>query len=46
MTAVWQLLFAFFPPWFQAAVLGLIALAAIFLIFKLVALVLDSIPFL
>lgn len=46
MTAVWQIFFGMFPAWFQAVLLGLLALFVLFLIFKLVALVLDAIPFL
>lgn len=37
---------SFLPAVVQAAVLGFLAILVIFLIFKVVALVLDSIPFL
>lgn len=43
---VYQLLFSWLPVWLQVVVLGLIALIFIFLIVKIVAFVLDAIPFL
>lgn len=43
---VWKLVFSMFPAWFQVAVLGVLALLAIILIFKLVGMVLNAIPFL
>lgn len=46
MTAIYQLLFAWLPAWVQVVILGLIALLAVIVIFKVVAFVLDAIPFL
>lgn len=43
---VYQLLFSWLPVWVQVVVLGLIALTFIFLLVKIVAFVLDAIPFL
>lgn len=46
IVAVYQLLFSWLPVWLQVVALGLIALVFIFLIVKIVAFVLDAIPFL
>lgn len=44
--SLWHVIFSWLPAWVQAAILGLIALVAIIVILKIVALVLDAIPFL
>lgn len=41
-----KLALSFFPPFFIALVLGIIALFVIVIVFKIVRLVLDAIPFL
>lgn len=41
-----MLAISFLPAPIQALILGFLAIVAIFLIFKIVALVLDAIPFL
>lgn len=46
VVTVYQLLFSWLPVWLQVVVLGLIALIMIILIVKIVAFVLDAIPFL
>lgn len=46
MAQLWQLLFGFFPVWFQAFLLGLLALIVVIIVFKIVAFILDAIPFL
>lgn len=46
LVQLWSFVFGMFPTWFQAAVLGLVALFVIIIVFKIVALVLDAIPFL
>lgn len=46
MFELWQLLFGFFPAWFQAFLLGVLALIAVLIVFKIVAFILDAIPFL
>lgn len=46
LVAVWQLLFAWLPAWFQVVVLALIAIAVVLLVLKIVGIVLDAIPFL
>lgn len=46
MKAIWGLLFAWLPAWVQVAILALFAIALVIVIFRIVALVLDSIPFL
>lgn len=46
IVTVYQLLFSWLPVWLQVVVLGLIALVMIILIVKIVAFVLDAIPFL
>lgn len=43
---VYQLMLSWLPAWLQVVILGLIALLFIFLIVKIVAFVLDAIPFL
>lgn len=43
---VYQYLFSWLPVWFQVVFLGLVALVFVFLIVKIVAFVLDAIPFL
>lgn len=43
---VYQLLFSWLPVWLQVVVLGLVALIMIMLVVKIVAFVLDAIPFL
>ena len=46
MQQIWQLLFGFFPAWFQAFLLGLLAVIVIVIVLKVVAFILDTIPFL
>lgn len=46
MTVVWQMLFGFFPAWFQAFILGVLAVIVVIIVFKIVAFILDAIPFL
>lgn len=46
IVTVYQLLFSWLPVWLQVVALGLIALFMILLVFKVVAFVLDAIPFL
>lgn len=46
MSELWQLLFGFFPAWFQAFILGVLAVIVIIIVFKIVAFILDAIPFL
>lgn len=46
IVTVYQLLFSWLPVWFQVVVLGLIAFLMILLVVKVVAFVLDAIPFL
>lgn len=46
IVTVYQLLFSWLPVWLQVVVLGLISLILIILIAKIVAFVLDAIPFL
>ena len=46
MRELWQLLFGFFPAWFQAFILGVLAVIVLIIIFKIVAFILDAIPFL
>lgn len=46
MSVLWQMLFGFFPPWFQAFLLGVLAVIVIIIVFKIVAFILDAIPFL
>lgn len=43
---LYQLMFSFLPAPIMAGVLGLFALVAIVIVMKIVALVLDAIPFL
>lgn len=45
MIQIWQMLFGFFPAWFQAFILGMLALIVIVIVFKIVAFILDCIPF-
>lgn len=44
--SLYQLMFSFLPGPIIAGVLGLVALAAIVIVMKIVGLVLDAIPFL
>lgn len=46
IVTVYQLMFSWLPVWLQVVVLGFIALIIILLIVKIVAFVLDAIPFL
>lgn len=46
MSVLWQMLFGFFPAWFQAFLLGVLAVIVIIIVFKIVAFILDAIPFL
>lgn len=46
MFELWQLVFGFFPAWFQAFLLGVLALIVVLIVFKIVAFILDAIPFL
>lgn len=46
IVAVYQIMFSWLPVWVQVVALGLIALTFILLIVKIVAFVLDAIPFL
>lgn len=39
-------MFSFLPAWAQVAILGFIAFMAIVIVFRVVAMVLDAIPFL
>lgn len=43
--ALWLMLFGFFPGWFQAGLLGILAIMAIILVMRITAFVLDTIPF-
>ena len=42
---IWQLLTAFLPAWFAVALLSVITMLVILLVIKLIALVMDAIPF-
>lgn len=44
-TQMWQFLTSFLPPWFAIACLAIIAFLLILIIFKLVALIWDILPF-
>lgn len=46
MAAVLRLCLSIFPAPVQALILGIIGLFVIFAVFKIIAMVLDSIPFL
>lgn len=46
MSALWTLIFAFFPQRFHVFILGFIAFLAIIIVFRVVRMVLDAIPFL
>ena len=46
MVVLWQMLFGFLPAWFQAFLLGVLAVIVIIIVFKIVAFILDAIPFL
>lgn len=46
MTDVYALMFAWLPAWFQVVFLTFLAVLAIIVIGKIVAFVLDAIPFL
>lgn len=45
ISAVWQLLFSFFPAWFAVALLALLTVIVIFLVLRIISYVLDAIPF-
>lgn len=44
--SILRLLLAIFPPWCVAVILGFISIIVILIVVKLVALVLDALPFL
>lgn len=46
MSALWSIVFGFLPAPLQVLILGIVAVFLILLVFRLIALVLDSIPFL
>ena len=46
LQAVYMVMLGWLPFWFQAFVLGFIAVLAILIVLKIVAFVLDCIPFL
>lgn len=45
MVKIWQMLFGFFPAWFQVFVLAVLAFIVVIIVFKIVAFILDCIPF-
>lgn len=46
MSALWTFVWAFLPGPVQALILGFLALIAIILVFKVIGMVLNAIPFL
>lgn len=46
MSAVWSLFFGWLPPVIQVVFLALIAIVLIIIVFRIIALILDAIPFL
>lgn len=46
IVGIYQVMFSWLPVWLQVVVLGFLALIVIFMIVKIVAFVLDAIPFL
>ena len=46
MVVLWQMLFGFFPAWFQAFLLGVLAVIVIIIVFNIVAFFLAAIPIL
>lgn len=46
MSVLFPLIFAFFPSGFRIFILGFLALLAVVIVFRVVAMVLDAIPFL
>lgn len=45
MSAIWTLFFGWLPAWFQVCILGFLSLIIIIIALKIIALVLDAIPF-
>lgn len=45
MSAVWSMFFQWMPPILYYAMLGMLALIVIIIVFKIVAFVLDVLPF-
>ena len=45
LQAVYMVMLGWLPPFFQAFVLGFIAVLAILIVFKVIAFVLDALPF-
>lgn len=43
---MWTIAFSWLPGWVQVLILGFIAIVVLILVLKIVALVLDAIPFL
>lgn len=46
MGALWSVAFGFLPVSLQVIILGLVAVVVLILIFRIIAMILDSIPFL
>lgn len=46
MSPFWVLLFGFLPVWFQSAISVLFILVLLVIIFRIVKMILDAIPFL
>lgn len=46
MTALWSILFGFLPLWFQQLILVVIAISLLVLLIRVVAGILEAIPFL
>lgn len=45
IASIWNLLLQFFPAWVAIAILSIITLLLVILVFKLIGLLLDAIPF-
>lgn len=45
ISQIWQLLTAFLPAWFAVALLSVLTILVILLVIKLIAFVMDAIPF-
>lgn len=46
MKVIWTIVFGFLPAPLQVLILGIVAVMLVLLVFRLIALVLDAIPFL
>lgn len=46
LVSLFTIMFSIFPAWFALAVLGFLAFSLIVIVIKIVAFVLDAIPFL